>query len=107
MILTTNTFITVPLSVINAPLSGIGQVAARGGSPQGDSSRIGPPRHDGHGASPSATATAAWARRRVESSVGSGETSGVTRSGISAQQSATASHPSRFRPSMIERYAAR
>jgi len=61
---------------------------------------IGPPRHDGSGFLPSATATASRARRRVESSVGSGETWGVMSNGISVQLSATESHPCDFKESI-------
>ena len=66
----------------------------------------GPPRHSGV-RSPSAAATASRASNPVESSVASGETSGVINSGISVQLRATASQPSRFRPSMMRTYSAR
>ena len=54
---------------------------------------IGPPRHVGNAFCPSATATASRAKRRVESIVGRGETSGVMSSGISVQLRATESQP--------------
>ena len=57
--------------------------------------------------SPTATPKAARASSRVESSVGTGETSGVTRSGISVQTSATASQPRPASSAMTRTYAAR
>ncbi len=52
-----------------------------------------PPRQVGIGLMPIATSTASRASSRVESSVGSGDTSGVISNGSSVQLSATASHP--------------
>src|SRR5262249_20656626 len=49
-----------------------------------------------------ARATAAFARSRVESSVGSGASSGRTMSGISVHASAAASQPSAASPRMTE-----
>ena len=52
--------------------------------------RNGPPRQVGIGRSPSAASTAAAASSRVESRIGSGETSAVTSNGISVQTRAAA-----------------
>ena len=63
---------------------------------------IGPPRQLGNGRFPTATSKAARASSRVESSVGSGDTSGVTSNGISVHTSAAPSQPSsRFSRPMI------
>jgi len=55
--------------------------------------QIGPPRQVGIGRSPIAVSTAKAASRRVESRIGSGDTSAVISSGISVQTKATASQP--------------